>query len=68
MTMMRAVVGDRLIVLARHFEEGKRIGEVLEVHGPDGGPPYVVRWHGEMATALVVPGPDAHLEHVAEST
>jgi hypothetical protein len=66
--MMRAVVGDRLVVLARHLEEGKRIGEILEVHGADGGPPYVVRWQGETATALVVPGPDAHLERPAEAS
>jgi hypothetical protein len=41
---------------------------IVEVHGPDGGPPYLVRWQGGTATALVVPGPDAHLEHAAEAT
>jgi hypothetical protein len=66
--MMRAVVGDRLVVQGRHLAEGKRVGVIVEVHGPDGGPPYLVRWQGGTATALVVPGPDAHLEHAAEAT
>ena len=34
-----------------------RWGRVVEVHGADGGPPYLVRF-GNGRTALVVPGPD----------
>lgn len=60
---MKAVVGDRLVVLSRHVDEGNRVGEIVEVHGPDGAPPYVVRWQGHTETATVIPGPDAHLEH-----
>jgi hypothetical protein len=60
---MKAAIGDHLIVPAHHLDEPVRVGEVIEVHGPDGSPPYLVRWAGEERTALVFPGPDAHLEH-----
>lgn len=62
---MHAVVGDRLVVRARHLNEPARVGEIVEVHGRDGGPPYVVRWEGATDTVVVVPGPDAHVEHRA---
>lgn len=60
---MNAEVGDRLIVHGRHLDEATRIGEILAVRAPNGAPPYVVRWEGETETAVVVPGPDAHVEH-----
>lgn len=60
---MKAEVGDRLVVLSRHLAEPVRTGEIVEVHGENGEPPYVVRWEGETGTAVVVPGPDAHVEH-----
>lgn len=59
---MKAEVGDRLVVRGRHLDEATRVGEIVEVHGPDGEPPYVVRWEGETQTAVVVPGPDGHVE------
>jgi hypothetical protein len=61
--VMKAAVGDRLVVLSRHLDEHVRAGEILEVHGADGSPPYLVRWAGEDHTAVVFPGPDAHVEH-----
>jgi len=64
---MKAVVGDRLVVASRHIDEARRVGEILEVHGPDGTPPYVVRWEGHTDTAVVLPGADAHVEHPAVS-
>lgn len=63
---MNAEVGDRLVVQGRHLGNASRIGEIVEVHGADGAPPYVVRWEGEQATAVVIPGPDAHIEHRAQ--
>jgi hypothetical protein len=39
--------------------------EIIEVRGPHGAPPYVVR-HDDGHEAVVVPGPDASVEH-AES-
>jgi hypothetical protein len=59
---MKAAVGDRLVVNSRHVDQPGRIGEIVEVHGPDGTAPYVVRWVGTAETAVVVPGPDAHIE------
>jgi hypothetical protein len=62
---MQAKVGDRLVVLSRHLDEHLRSGEIIEVHGADGAPPYVVKWTDEERTALVFPGPDAHVEPAA---
>jgi hypothetical protein len=62
-TEMNAVVGDRLVIRSRHLDEPVRTGEIVEVHGTDGAPPYLVRWDGETDTVLIVPGPDAHVEH-----
>lgn len=62
---MKAEVGDRLVVRGRYLDQPIRSGEILEVHGADGEPPFVVRWEGETRTAVVVPGPDAHVEHRA---
>lgn len=63
---MKAVVGDRLVVLTRHLDEHRRVGEIVEVHGADGEPPYVVRWEGHDDTAVVIPGPDAHIEQMGQ--
>jgi Domain of unknown function (DUF1918) len=62
---MQANVGDRLVILSRHLDEHLRSGEIVEVHGADGAPPYVVKWADEERTALVFPGPDAHVEPAA---
>jgi len=57
---MRAQVGDRLVVEGRSDTTPKREGEVIEVRGEDGGPPYLVRWH-DGHEGLCYPGPDAHV-------
>jgi hypothetical protein len=57
---MRANVGDQLLVEGRTVETPRRSGEILEVHGEDGAPPYVVRW-ADGQEGLVYPGPDAHV-------
>lgn len=57
---MRAQVGDRIILAAEHIDEATRDGEILEVRGADGGPPYVVRW-ANGHTGLIYPGPGAIL-------
>lgn len=56
---MRARVGDRLVVNGGHLGEPVRDAEVLEVRGPDGGPPFRVRWSDTGRVGLVFPGPDA---------
>ena len=52
---MRAAVGERIVVRSRHQGEPDREGEVLEVRGPDGRPPYVVRWSATGAQCLFYP-------------
>lgn len=57
---MRARVGDRLVVEGRTAETPRQEGEVIEVRGEDGAPPYVIRW-GDGHEGLAFPGPDAHI-------
>ena len=57
---VQAKVGDRLVVESRAAEAHRREGEIVEVHGADGAPPYVVKWH-DGKEGLVYPGPDAHV-------
>jgi hypothetical protein len=61
---MRAEVGDRLHVHGRQVGTPDRTGEIVDVRGPDGGPPYLVRFPDGHET-LVFPGPDASVEHEA---
>lgn len=59
---MRAYVGDRIVLPGRHVGDHVREGQVVAVEGPDGTPPFVVRWEdGHEATC--VPGPEARIEH-----
>ena len=55
---MKAAVGDQLVINATHVDGPVRNGEVLEVRGPNGDPPYLVRW-SDGHEGLVYPGPDA---------
>lgn len=57
---MRAQVGDRLVVEGKTVDTPRREGEVLEVRGENGGPPYLVRW-SDGHEGLAFPGPDAHI-------
>jgi hypothetical protein len=57
---MRAHVGDRIILAAEHIDQPTRDGEVMEVRGTDGGPPYVVRW-ADGRSGLIYPGPGSVL-------
>ncbi len=56
---MKAAVGDRIIVPGTHVDDPARDGEVLEVHGSDGAPPFVVRWSDTGHETLYFPGPEA---------
>jgi hypothetical protein len=57
---MKARIGDHLVVESNAVGSPRREGEILEVRGEDGGPPYVVRWT-DGHEGLMVPGPDAHV-------
>jgi hypothetical protein len=41
---MQAQVHDHIVVLSRRQGDTNRDGEILEVRGDDGRPPYLVRW------------------------
>ena len=64
---MRAAVGDRIVVRSTHVGEMPRDGEIVEVRGRDGQPPYVVRWSGDGHQALFFPGPDALIDTAGEA-
>ena len=65
---MYAVKGDRLVIRSLHVDEAVRDGEILEVRGPQGGPPYLVRWSDNGHETLVYPGPDAQVEHFEQES
>ena len=44
---MQAKVGDGLTVKGRHQGDEDRHGEIVEVHGEKGSPPYLVRWQDD---------------------
>lgn len=58
---MRAEVGDRLHVHGRTVGITDRVGEIVEVRGSEGGPPYLVRFD-DGHESLVFPGPDATVD------
>ena len=60
---MRAHVGDQIVIQGHHSGEPDRDCEVLEVRGPDKGPPYVVRWGDTGHESLFFPGSDASVPH-----
>lgn len=57
---MHASVGDRLVVESNKVDSPRREGEIVEVRGDDGGPPFLVRW-SDGHEGLTFPGPDAHV-------
>ena len=59
---MKASVGDRLTIHGHYLSEPERDGEILEVLGTGGTPPYVVRWDDGHVSRLY-PGSDAFVQH-----
>jgi Domain of unknown function (DUF1918) len=58
--------GDRIIIRGRTVESSDRHGEITEVRGSEGGPPYFVRFD-DGHTTLVYPGTDFIVEQAGES-
>ena len=58
---MRAAIGDRLHIRGNCVGTPDKIGEIVEVKGKAGEPPYLVRFD-DGHTGLVFPGPDAVVE------
>ena len=60
---MHASVHDRIIVLSPQLDEPNRDGEILEVRGIDGAPPYRVQWSDTGHEGLYYPGPNTVIHH-----
>jgi hypothetical protein len=60
---MQASVGDQIVIHAHRIGQPDRDGEVVDVRGSDGGPPYMVRWGDNGHEALFFPGSDASVQH-----
>jgi len=63
---MRAKVGDELTVKGRHQGDEDRHGEIIEIHGEEGAPPYLVRWRDDRES-LFFPSSDTVVEHHSAS-
>jgi Domain of unknown function (DUF1918) len=63
---MHAHVGDRLRIHGRTVGQVEHHGKIVEIHEQGAGDPmYLVRYD-DGSEALVLPGPDAVVEHQAE--
>jgi hypothetical protein len=62
---MQAMVGERICIRGKHVGSVDRRGEILEVRGDGGSPPYLVRFD-DGHESLVFPGGDFVIEHVSE--
>ncbi|GAA4031866.1 MULTISPECIES: DUF1918 domain-containing protein [Arthrobacter] len=59
---MEAAQGDRIIIHSRTVGASDRHGEILEVRGANGAPPYFVRFDDGHETVLY-PGGDFTVDH-----
>ncbi len=63
---MHAVTGERLIIHGKQVGQAERHGEIIEVRGDDGAPPYLVRFD-DGHESLIFPGSDCEVEHVGSN-
>jgi len=61
--IMKAQVGDRLVIKGHRINEADHEAEILEVRGAGGEPPYLIRWNDSDRDTLVFPGSDARIVH-----
>ena len=59
---MEAKTGDRIVIKGHRVGDPNRDCEVIEVHGSDGGPPYLVRWADSGHDTLFFPGSDTSVQ------
>lgn len=59
---MKAKVGDWIRILGHHTGVPDRRGEIVSIHGEDGGPPFEVHWLDTGHTTLFFPSSDAVIE------
>jgi Domain of unknown function (DUF1918) len=55
---MEATIGDKLCIHGNSVGHPDKHGEIVEVRGTGGEPPYLVRF-ADGQTRLMFPGPDA---------
>jgi hypothetical protein len=60
---VEARVGDHIVVHSTHQGEPERTGEVLEVRGEAGGPPYLMKWSPDGHTGLFYPAGTCTVVH-----
>ncbi|ASU82913.1 DUF1918 domain-containing protein [Nocardiopsis gilva YIM 90087] len=58
---MHATVGDRVHIKGRVVGMKEHVGEIVEVRGAEGEPPYRVRFD-DGHESLIFPGPDCIVE------
>ena len=54
---MQANLGDRVVISGAAVGGLEQEGEIVEIRGDEGEPPYLVRF-GDGHEALIFPGPD----------
>jgi len=59
---MEATIGDKICIHGKIVGHPDKTGEIVEIHGREGEPPYLVRFE-DGHTSLVFPGPDAVIQH-----
>ena len=64
---MRAGIGDRVHIHGRTVGSRDRFGEIIEVRGDNGAPPYLVRFP-DGHESLFFPGPDCVVERQDQSS
>ena len=58
---MYAKVGDEVVIRGRHVADDDRQGTIIEIHGADGTPPFVIRWQ-DGHESLFFPSSDTRIE------
>jgi hypothetical protein len=61
---MHATVGDRILIRGKTVETPDRHGEIVELRGDNGEPPYLVRFENGHES-VVYPGTDFVVERPA---
>lgn len=64
---MKAAEGDRIIIRGHTVESSDRHGQIIEVKGEDGAPPYRVRFDDGHET-IVFPGGDFSIDRSQKAT
>ena len=58
---MEATIGDQICIHGNTVGHEDKTGEIIEVHGMGGEPPYLVRFE-DGHEGLIYPGPDCTVE------